>query len=266
MRRRRPRARAAAAVGDRVRRGLRRGRRGRSGGDRRGGHAGLRQRVRRHGNAESRGGGARIGVLCRVSASGLTGGRLLRRSARSRRTQAARREGRRPRAAERHSGRGILQGHRAAGRRADAAGAAAKGRRARRRRGGGLRLGEPHPRAAHKRRVRRRISHAGERGDLRARMRGRPRAGDDGKRRAGDPRPSACDARGGPRPLRRRRRGTVPPLLRRRAARNEHRGHSRRGKVQALRLCAAAAAAALGLPRSDGGAARAYPLSACARV
>lgn len=36
------------------------------------------------------GGGARIGVLCRVSASGLTGGRLLRRSARSRRTQAAR--------------------------------------------------------------------------------------------------------------------------------------------------------------------------------
>lgn len=34
------------------------------------------------------------------------------------------------------------------------AGAAAKGRRARRRRGGGLRLREPHPRAAHKRRVR----------------------------------------------------------------------------------------------------------------
>lgn len=74
-----------------------------------------------------------------------------------------------------------------------------------------------------------------------------------GERRAGDPRPSACDARGGLHPLRRRRRGALPPLLRRRAARNEHRGHSRRGEVQALRLCAAAAAAALGLPRSDGG-------------
>ena len=64
---------------------------------------------------------------------------------------------------------------------------------------------EPHPRAAHKRRVRRRISHAGERGDLRARTRGGPRAGDDGKRRACDPRPSARDARGGLRPLRWRR-------------------------------------------------------------
>ena len=223
--------------------------------------------MRRHGNAEGRGGGARIGVLCRVSASGLTGGRLLRRGARSRRTQAARREGRRPRAAERHSGRGILQGHRASKCCDGAAGAAAKGRRARRRRGRGLRLREPHPRAAHKRRVRRRISHAGECGHLCARVRGGPCAGDDGERRAGDPRPSARDARGGPRPLRWRRRGALPPLLRRRAARNDDRRHPRRGEVQALRLRAAAAAVACRLSRRHaGGYPAARALSACARV
>ena len=72
-------------------------------------------------------------------------------------------------------------------------------------------------------------------------------------------------ARGGLRPLRRRRRGTLPPLLRRRAARDDDRGHSRRGEVQALRLCAAAAAVARRLPRRHAGgypAARALPARA----
>ena len=108
--------------------------------------------------------------------------------------------------------------------------------------------------------------------DLRARVRGGPRAGDDGKRRACDPRPSARDARGGLRPLRRRRRGALPPLLRRRAARDDDRRHPRRGEVQALRLRAAAAAVARRLPRRHAGgypAARALPARAgvqCARA
>ena len=97
--------------------------------------------------------------------------------------------------------------------------------------------------------------------DLRARMCGRPRAGDDGKRRACDSRPSACDdARTTSPPSTAAARGfttasTTPCSARRRIDR-----HPRRGEVQALRLRAAAAAAACRLSRRHAGG---HPGSAC---
>ena len=67
--------------------------------------------------------------------------------------------------------------------------------------GEGLRLGEPHPRAAHERRGRLRVSDGGERRHLCARMRGGPRAGDDAECGASGAFPAARDVRGGLRPL-----------------------------------------------------------------
>ncbi len=67
--------------------------------------------------------------------------------------------------------------------------------------GEGLRLGEPHPRAAHERRGRLRVSDGGERCHLCARMRSGPRAGDDAECGASGAFPAARDVRGGLRPL-----------------------------------------------------------------
>ena len=76
-----------------------------------------------------------------------------------------------------------------------AAGNIAKGRRAQRGCGEGLRLGEPHPRAAHERRGRLRVSDGGERRHLCARMRSGPRAGDDAECGASGAFPAARDVR-----------------------------------------------------------------------
>ena len=64
-----------------------------------------------------------------------------------------------------------------------------------------LQSGEPHPRAAHERRGRLRVSDGGERRHLCARMRGGPRAGDDAECGASGAFPAARDVRGGLRPL-----------------------------------------------------------------
>ena len=114
------------------------------------------------------------------------------------------------------------QRHRAAGRRADAAGAAAKGRRAMAGRRRGLRPRATSASCAHKRRVRRRISRrrgAAICGSKETCAAG-PRAGDDGN----------ADARSSPVCARCARRtspfdgggeGPLSPLLRRRAARDD---------------------------------------------
>ena len=76
-----------------------------------------------------------------------------------------------------------------------------KGRRPQRGRGGGLRLGEPHPRITRARGGRLRVSDGRERRHLCARMRGGPRTGDDEKRGASDLVEIPRDVRRGLRPL-----------------------------------------------------------------